>query len=90
MKCTLDLLTQAKAQFAPISERALSQQLGHSPTALTTARQRGSLSPIIAGQLAERLGFDPVPWMALAVTETEKKSRTVDALRRRAMLALNS
>lgn len=85
MKSTLDLLDRVKHQMAPISERALSQQLGHSPTTLTTARQRGSLSPEIAGQLAELLRLPPAEiaqWMALAYVESKPRTATTDHLRR--------
>ena len=82
MKSTLELLERAKVRFAPISERALSQRLGHSPTALTTARQRGTVSPIIAGQLAELVGEDVEHWMAVAVVESAPRSHVTDHLRR--------
>jgi hypothetical protein len=84
MRSTLDLLERAKAKLHPMSERALSIHLGHSPTALTTARQRGSLSPEIAGQLADLLELPPAEiaqCMALAYIESKPKSSTTARLR---------
>jgi plasmid maintenance system antidote protein VapI len=67
MKTTIDLLN--RAMLGAKSERQLSQDLGLYPTAITTARTRGNLSPAIAAKLAERLGEDVATWMARAVLE---------------------
>ena len=82
MKTTLDLLDRATKAIGPISERALSQRLGHSPTAITTAKQRGNLSPVLAGQLAEAIGEDIPQWMAIAALEAAPRSRVSEHLRR--------
>jgi hypothetical protein len=60
MKTTIDLLN--RAMLGAKSERQLSQDLGLYPTAITTARTRGNLSPAIAAKLAERLGEDVATW----------------------------
>ena len=81
MKTTLDLLAAAKTTLG-VSERALSERLGHSPTTLTTGKRTGSLSPIVAGQLAELVGQPVAHWMAIAALESAPKSRITDHLRR--------
>lgn len=71
MKTSLDLL-----------ERALSlhpspywtDRLRLHRNALHSARQRGNLSPAIAGALAEEMGEDPQPWIVLAALESERES----------------
>lgn len=90
MKSTLDLLAKAAAKAAPMSERQLSMKLGHSPTALSMARRRGSLSPIVAGQLAELAGEDIEHWMAIAAIEAVPKTRATEHLRRIVTMARNS
>ena len=85
MKSTLDLLERAKSSLGPTSERALSLRLGHAATTLTTARQRGSLSPELAGQLADTLGMPPAEvaqWMALAYIESKPKTAATTRLHR--------
>lgn len=90
MKTTLDLLSKATDKLGAISERALSQQLGHSPTAITTAKQRGNLSPILAGQLADIVGENVEHWIAVAVIEGAPRSRVTDQLKRAIAGARNS
>lgn len=89
MKNTLDLLNHAKKSLS-LSERALSMRLGRSPTNLTTSKQKGSLSPILAGKLAELVGEDVKFWMAAAAIESEPKSPETDHLRRLIQSARNS
>jgi len=81
MDSTLDLLDAAMTEF-DISARALSLQLGHSPWTLNRARERGTLSPVIAGQIAELMQLSVEHWMARAVLESEPSSRATDRLRR--------
>jgi hypothetical protein len=90
MKTTLELLEKAAAKVAPLSERQLSMRLGHAATTLAMARRRGSLSPVIAGQLAELTGDDVVQWMALASLESEPKSPVTDRLKRMITTTRNS
>lgn len=77
---TLDLLTKATETT---TAEALSRDLGLSDTAIAMAKHRKRLSPALAGRLAERLGLDPEPWIALAAIEATKRDRYVDGLRRR-------
>ena len=81
MKTTLDLLAHVK-QTLEISERALSIKLGHSPTNITSGKQSGSLSPVLAGQLAELVGQSVQHWMSVAYLESQPKTRVTDHLRR--------
>jgi hypothetical protein len=82
MQTTLDLLNKAEKHLGPISYRQLSTSLGHSPTALNNARHRGSLSPLLAGQLAQLTGENVAEWVALAAMEATPKSRVTEALKR--------
>jgi hypothetical protein len=43
-------------------------------TALNVARNRGRLSPAIAGSLAIKLGENPTQWIAIAALEAEPES----------------
>jgi len=50
------------------------RQLGMSRAALSTAHNRGRLSPTIAGNLARLLGEDVEHWIAVAALEGESPS----------------
>jgi len=50
--------------------------------ALTNARNRGRLSPTLAGNLALRLGENPETWIAIAALEAEPESPMKKALMR--------
>ena len=80
MQTTMDLLDAALAE-TELSARALSIKLGHSPWTLSRSRERESLSPTIAGQLAELLGLNIERWIAIAALETEPQSRATSRLR---------
>ncbi|HWH83872.1 MAG TPA: hypothetical protein VNU71_16700 [Burkholderiaceae bacterium] len=82
MKTTLELLQAARNKTSPKSERQLAIDLGHAPTTLAMARTRGTLSPVIAGQLAELIGADVEHWIAVAAIEAAPRSRVTDHLRR--------
>ena len=81
MNTTIELLNEA-IRKTEMSARALSMKLGHSPWTINRARERGTLSPVLAGQLAELLELDIGRWMALAAIESEPRSRVTDHLRR--------
>lgn len=89
MKSTIELLTAATDR-TNLSERALSTKLGHSPWTLSRGKLRGSLSPIVAGQLAEIVGESIERWMAIAAIESEPRSRVTDHLRKAITQARNS
>lgn len=71
MQTTMELLDKALAvESVPFWHR----ELGLSRNALHSARQRGSLSPSIAGAIAEKLGEDVDRWIVVAALETERDS----------------
>ena len=79
MKTTLDLLARA---LEGQTNLALAGKLHVYSSALSKARDRGRLSPILAGQVAEQLGEDVTYWIALAALEAEPPSTARDKLRR--------
>jgi plasmid maintenance system antidote protein VapI len=81
MKTTIELLDTALTRLN-ISERRLSVRIGLSPSNLSVARNRRSLSPVAAGQIAELLGEDVQHWIAVAALELQPRSRVTDHLRR--------
>ena len=50
------------------------KHLNLSRNTLHTAKNRGNLSPAIAGALAEELGEDAAAWMVIAALEGERES----------------
>lgn len=80
MKTTLDLLTLGEAT-AP-SRSALAKELRLSRNALKQARDRGRLSPVIAGKLAKRLNLPVLEWMAIAALESEPDMEGTDDIKR--------
>ncbi|MFS2047864.1 hypothetical protein ACEN9J_25805 [Variovorax sp. Varisp41] len=87
MQTTLHLLDEA-TKIQGLSDWAA--KLGLSKRALYTARDRGHLSPAIAGALAEELGQDPKEWIVVAALESERdsacKTRMVSRMRKVLML----
>ncbi|BEP50579.1 hypothetical protein [Variovorax sp. V116] len=71
MQSTLHLL-DAAIKVQGLSDWAA--KLGLSKRALYTARDRGHLSPAIAGALAEELGQDAKEWIVVAALESERDS----------------
>ncbi len=71
MQTTLQLLAKAE-EVKDLS--AWAETLGLTKRALYTAKYRGSLSPAVAGALAEELGEEPGPWMVIAALEGERES----------------
>ena len=71
MQNTMNLLDAAlKQKPAPVWH----EELKLSRNALHTARNRGHLSPAIAGVLAEKLGQDVNRWIVIAALESERES----------------
>lgn len=71
MQSTLQLLAKAE-EVKDLS--AWAETLGLTKRALYTAKYRGSLSPAVAGALAEELGEEAGPWMVIAALEGERDS----------------
>lgn len=83
---SLDLLDRALASAE--SERELSRSLGLAANSLSTARQRGRLSPGVAASLAARLGENVLVWTLVAVMESERSEavrKNLRALQRQAI-----
>lgn len=87
MQTTLDLLDRALA-VTKLSERKLAEQLGYSPNACASSRNHGSLSPVMAGQLAELVGEPVQKWIALAALEASSPARTPAGVRQRLLRAI--
>lgn len=71
MQSTMNLLSEAM-KIKTLSDWAA--DLGLSKRALYTAKDRGNLSPAIAGALAEELGQDVKNWIVVAALESERES----------------
>jgi len=67
----MNLLDDA-LQLAAVPE--WTKRLGLSKQALYNARERGHLSPAIAGALAEEMGQNPKDWIVVAALESERDS----------------
>ena len=80
MPNTMDLLDEA-LQIKSAAD--WHRQLHLSRNALHTARQRGNLSPAIAGALAEELGKDPKDWIVVAALESERDSACKERMLKR-------
>ena len=81
MQSTLNLLGEAEKQ-KNLSEWA--RELGLSTRALYTARDRGHLSPAVAGAMAEKLGKNVEGWVFIAAVESEKDSACKERMLKRA------
>lgn len=79
MQTTLDLLARATT-VKTIPE--WTEQLGLSQKALYTAKDRGHLTPVMAGGLALALNEDPQMWITTAVIEGEKDSPAKEKLKK--------
>lgn len=80
MTTTIDLLDKALSTHpAPYWH----ERLNLSRNALHQAKQRGHVSPAIAGALAEELGEDPKDWIVVAALESERASACKDRMVKR-------
>ncbi|MEQ6471609.1 hypothetical protein [Comamonas sp. wu1-DMT] len=71
MQSTMNLLADAE-KVRDLS--AWADLLGLAKRSLYTAKYRGSLSPAIAGALAEELGQNVKDWIVIAAIEGERDS----------------
>ena len=76
---TLELLDKA-LKINP-SPKAWCDKLQMNRTALNVARNRGRLSPAIAGGLAIELGEDAQKWIVIAALEAEPESTLLQRLK---------
>lgn len=82
MAHTLELLNRAlDVHPAPYWHDRLSL----SRNALHQAKQRGHISPAIAGALAEELGEDAQKWIVVAALESERDSACKDRMMKKAL-----
>lgn len=79
MNTSIDLLRRA---VIGTTEAALARELRIAPSTISMAKQRGRLSPTLAGQLAQRIGENPAVWIAAAALEAEPATTARDKLRR--------
>ena len=80
MQTTLELLARA-TEIKTIPQ--WTAELGLSQKALYTAKDRGHLTPVMAGLIALELGEDAPTWMQTAVIEGEKDSPAKRLLERK-------
>jgi hypothetical protein len=80
MQNTMHLLETAMEQKS-IPE--WTRELELSKQALYNAKERGHLSPAIAGAIAEKLGQDVNEWIVVAALESEKNSACKDRMIKR-------
>lgn len=83
MTSTMNLLDAALSDGTSLPE--WTRRLGLSKQALYNAKERGHLSPAIAGALAEEIGQDPAPWIVVAALESERDSTCKDRMLKRFM-----
>ena len=81
METTMDLLEKLKEPSnAKLKPRDICAALGVNRTALSVARLRGRLTPILAGGIADMIGEDVKHWVAIAAIEAEPKTKQRDYL----------
>lgn len=77
MKTTVELMQKALT-IKPAAEWA--RHLGITRALFTNAKNRGNLSPIVAGEIAGEIGEDPAKWIVIATLETGRESACKDRL----------
>lgn len=82
MQQTMNLLAEATKTGKSLAD--WTRELGLSDKALYTARDRGHLSPAIAGAIAEKLGKNVEGWVYIAAMESEKESACKQRMVKRA------
>ena len=78
MTSTIDLLTKA-LRMQPAKYWCDRYDINQST--LSTAKKRGHLSPVMAGNFAIDLGEDARHWMTIAAMETERESPLLERLK---------
>lgn len=78
MQTTMDLFSKAlTVQHAA----AWAREFNLTRAALSIAKKQGRLSPVLAGNLAIKLGEDPEYWVAVAALEAEPESELLARLK---------
>lgn len=78
MENTIELLSRA-LEKQTVSQWARTFNIG--PSAITNARARGRLSPVLAGNFAIKLGESPEHWIAIAALEAEAETPLLTTLK---------
>lgn len=79
MQTTMDLFEKAlKVKHAA----AWAKELNLTRAALSIAKTKGRLSPVVAGNIAIELGENPEHWVAVAALEAEKESPLLKRLQK--------
>lgn len=78
MQTTMDLFAKAlDVQRAA----AWAKDLNLTRAAFSVAKKKRRLSPVLAGNLAMKLGEDPAKWIAIAALEAEPESELLTRLK---------
>lgn len=77
MKTTVELMQKA---LTIKSAAEWARHLGITRGLFTNAKNRGNLSPIVAGEIAGEIGEDPAKWIVIATLETGRDSACKERL----------
>lgn len=77
MQTTMDLFSKA---LTVQHQAAWARELNITPAAISIAKKQKRLSPVIAGNIAIKLGEDPQHWIAVAALEAEPESELLARL----------
>lgn len=78
MQSTMDLYAKA-LELQPAA--AWARDMGLTPAAMSTAKKQKRLSPALAGNIAIKLGADPILWTAIAAIEGSKEHELLARLK---------
>ena len=80
MTTTQELLTKALQKQ---NAAAWARELNVTRAAMSHAKKKGRVSPVVAGALAIGMGEDPMHWVAVAALEAETNTPELEELRHR-------
>lgn len=78
MQTTMDLFEKALTKQ---HAAAWAREFNMTPAAISIAKRQRRLSPVLAGNLAIKLGENPEHWMAIAAMEAEPESPLLNQLK---------
>lgn len=81
MQSTMDLYAKALEKQRAA---AWARDMNITPSALSIAKRQRRLSPVLAGNIAMKLGEDPEHWIAVAALEAEPDSELLARLKKAA------